>query len=195
MNISDVIIVALSIWKFKCSIEYFIGIEYGADIAWPLANDRKYNNWSNTKRNKNNHSKKRNFRWRTNTLKQSHNPKTRKNVVLTVNVIERLFGLPFIVLCCSRCSSVLFIYSFFLSLSLCLFLSVYTIFDSFVWCIRKCLQMMQTSYWLGISISLFVFNNFLLAFELDFSCNFIHWCVYCLFMYIFLYFLCGFTSG
>lgn len=136
-------------------------------------------------------AKKRNFRWRTNTLKQSHNPKTRKNVVLTVNVIERLFGLPFIVLCCSRCSSVLFIYSFFLSLSLCLFLSVYTIFDSFVWCIRKCLQMMQTSYWL----SLFVFNNFLLAFELDFSCNFIHWCVYCLFMYIFLYFLCGFTSG
>lgn len=92
-------------------------------------------------------AKKRNFRWRTNTLKQSHNPKTRKNVVLTVNVIERLFGLPFIVLCCSRCSSVLFIYSFFLSLSLCLFLSVYTIsihsFGAYVSVCRWCKQVID----------------------------------------------------
>lgn len=98
--------------------------------------------------------------------KQCHNPKTRKNVVLTVNVIERLFGLPFIMCCAvlqSLCSNVLFIYLFFR-----LF-----IFDSFVWCMHKCLQMMQTSYWLAILLLLllslflffvFPFNTLFLAF-------------------------------
>lgn len=141
-----------------------------------------------------NRMEKRDFRWNAHTQmhwKQCHNPKTRKNVVLTVNVIERLFGLPFIMCCVvlqSLCSNVLFIYLFFR-----LF-----IFDSFVWCMHKCLQMMQTSYWLALLLLLFLFlffvfpyNTLFLAFWIRFLCN-IHWFVY-LFVYL-VFFLSFFRS-